>query len=40
MTTAYVAGYVRSPFTFARKGGLAGVRPEALGSHVVRALLD
>ncbi|MCI5076075.1 thiolase family protein [Oricola sp.] len=40
MTTAYVAGYVRSPFTFARKGALAGVRPEALGAHVVRALLD
>ena len=40
MTTAFVAGYVRSPFTFARKGALAGVRPEALGSHVVRALLE
>lgn len=40
MKIAYIAGYVRSPFTFARKGALAGVRPEALGSHVVRALLQ
>jgi acetyl-CoA acyltransferase len=37
---AYVAGYVRSPFTFARKGALADVRPERLGAHVVRALLE
>ncbi|WP_180902041.1 thiolase family protein [Martelella soudanensis] len=40
MTEAYIAGYVRSPFTFARKGALAGVRPEALGAHVIRALLE
>ena len=37
---AYIAGYVRSPFTFARKGALAGVRPEDLGAHVIRALLE
>jgi len=37
---AYVAGYVRSPFTFARKGALASMRPEDLGAHVVRALLQ
>lgn len=36
---AYIAAYVRSPFTFARKGALAGVRPDDLGAHVVRALL-
>ena len=36
---AYIAGYVRSPFTFARKGALAGVRPDNLGAHVIRALL-
>ncbi|GGH62752.1 acetyl-CoA C-acyltransferase [Frigidibacter albus] len=40
MTEAvYIAGYVRSPFTFARKGALAGVRPDDLGAHVVRSLL-
>ncbi|MBE0694058.1 MAG: thiolase family protein [Aquamicrobium sp.] len=33
-------GYVRSPFTFARKGALASMRPEDLGAHVVRALLQ
>lgn len=39
MSDAYIAGYVRTPFTFARKGALASVRPEDLGAHVVRALL-
>ncbi|MEW5421045.1 acetyl-CoA C-acyltransferase [Amorphus sp. 3PC139-8] len=37
---AFIAGYVRSPFTFARKGALAGVRPDDLGAHVIRALLE
>ncbi|MFG1304728.1 thiolase family protein [Xanthobacter autotrophicus] len=37
---AYIAGYVRSPFTFARKGALAQVQPYELGAHVVRALLE
>ena len=36
---AYIAGYVRSPFTFAKKGALAEVRPDDLGAHVIRALL-
>jgi len=36
---AYIAAYVRSPFTFARKGALAGVRPEDLGAHVIRELV-
>lgn len=41
MTThAFIAGYVRSPFTFAGKGALAGVRPDDLGAHVIRALLE
>lgn len=40
MKDAYVAGYVRSPFTFARKGALAGMRPDDLGAAVIRALLD
>ena len=35
-----IAGYVRTPFTFARKGPLATVRPDDLGAHVVRALLE
>ena len=39
MKHAFIAGYVRTPFTFARKGALAGVRPEDLGAHVIRALL-
>ena len=37
---AIIAAYVRSPFTFARKGGLASVRPDDLGAHVIRALLE
>ncbi|HMN87218.1 MAG TPA: thiolase family protein [Bauldia sp.] len=37
---AFVAGYVRTPFTFARKGQLAAARPDDLGAHVVRALLE
>ncbi|MDB5982110.1 MAG: fadA [Pseudomonas sp.] len=36
---AFVAGYVRTPFTFAKKGGLASVRPDDLGAQVIRALL-
>lgn len=39
MVEAVVAGYVRSPFTFAGKGDLASVRPDALAAAVVRALL-
>lgn len=36
---AYIAAYVRSPFTFAHKGALSGTRPDELGAHVVRSLL-
>jgi acetyl-CoA acyltransferase len=36
---AFIAGYVRTPFTAARKGALASVRPDDLGAHVVRELL-
>lgn len=36
---AFIAGYVRTPFTFARKGGLANVRPDDLAAHVIRSLL-
>ncbi len=34
-----IAGYVRSPFTIARKGALAAVRPEDLSAQVIRALM-
>lgn len=40
MQHAYIAGYVRSPFTMARKGALAGMRPDDLGAAVIRALLE
>src|SRR5690606_27879927 len=36
---AYIAAYVRTPFTFARKGALAGVRADDLGAHVIRELI-
>jgi acetyl-CoA acyltransferase len=37
---AFIAGYVRTPFTFAKKGALASVRPDDLGAHAVRSLLE
>jgi acetyl-CoA acyltransferase len=39
MTNAVIAGYVRSPFHFAGKGGLARVRPDDIAAQVVRALV-
>src|SRR3954452_20120183 len=39
MTASYVLDAVRSPFG-RYGGGLAEVRPDDLGAHVVRALLD
>ena len=38
--SAFIAGYVRTPFTFAKKGALAGVRPDELGAHTIRSLLE
>ena len=38
--SAFIAGYVRTPFTPARKGALAGMRPDDLGAHAVKALLE
>ncbi|MCM2268777.1 MAG: thiolase family protein [Thermoanaerobaculia bacterium] len=35
-----LAGYVRSPFTPAKKGELAAVRPDELAAQVVRALVE
>nr|WP_294506996.1 thiolase family protein [uncultured Rhodopila sp.] len=40
MTNAVIAGYARSPFHFAGKGGLARVRPDDLAAQVVRALVS
>lgn len=37
---AVIAGYARSPFHFARKGALAGVRPDDLAAQVVKGLLN
>lgn len=37
---AFIAAYVRTPFTFARKGALAEARPDDLGAHVIRTLLE
>ncbi|WP_454695050.1 thiolase family protein [Achromobacter aegrifaciens] len=36
---AVIAAYARSPFHFARKGRLAGLRPDALAAQVVQGLL-
>jgi acetyl-CoA acyltransferase len=37
---AVITAYARSPFHFAKKGALAGVRPDTLAAQVVRGLLD
>ncbi len=40
MKNVVIAGYVRSPFDFARRGALARVRPDDLAAAVVRALIE
>ncbi|MEM8570691.1 MAG: thiolase family protein [Pseudomonadota bacterium] len=40
MNRAVIAGYARSPFTLARKGGLARVRPDDLAAQVLRGLVE
>ena len=40
MTNVVIAGYARSPFHFASKGGLARLRPDDLAAQVVRALIE
>jgi acetyl-CoA acyltransferase len=37
---AVIAGYARSPFTFAKKGALATTRPDDLAAQVVKGLLE
>ena len=39
MRSAVIAGYLRSPFTLAKRGGLAKVRPDDFGTEVVKALI-
>jgi acetyl-CoA acyltransferase len=38
--SAFIAGYVRTPFGAARKGALASMRPDELGAAAVKALLE
>ncbi len=40
MKNVVIAGYKRSPFTFARKGALVKVRPDELAAQVVRGLVE
>jgi acetyl-CoA acyltransferase len=40
MKNVVIAGYARSPFTPARKGELARVRPDDMAAQVVRALVE
>src|SRR6185503_14639384 len=40
MSNVVIAGYARSPFTPAKKGELAKVRPDDLAAQVVRALVE
>ena len=37
---ALITAYARTPFHFARKGALAGVRPDTLAAHAVTGLLQ
>jgi len=39
MTNVVIAGYKRSPFTFANKGGLARVRPDEIAAQTIKALV-
>jgi acetyl-CoA acyltransferase len=40
MNDAVIAGYVRTPFTFSRKGPLATVRPDDLAAITLKALVQ
>jgi acetyl-CoA acyltransferase len=40
MKTILIAGYARSPFTLAKKGELAGTRPDELAAQVVKGLVE
>jgi acetyl-CoA acyltransferase len=40
MTNAVIAGYARTPFTFAKKGALVGVRPDDLAAVAIKGLVE
>ncbi|HEY0917414.1 MAG TPA: thiolase family protein [Solimonas sp.] len=40
MTNAVIAGYVRTPFQFARKGRFADTRPDDLAAVAIKALVE
>jgi acetyl-CoA acyltransferase len=40
MQDVVIAGFARSPFTLAKKGALARVRPDDLAAQVIRGLID
>ena len=40
MTSAVIAGYARTPFTFAKKGALKDVRPDDLAAVAVKGLIE
>ena len=40
MKSVVIAGYARSPFTFAKKGALTKVRPDELAAQVIGALVE
>lgn len=40
MRNVVIAGYKRSPFTFANKGGLAKVRPDEIAAQVIKDLVE
>ena len=40
MTRAVIAGFTRTPFHFANKGKLVGVRPDDLAAIAIRALVE
>jgi len=40
MKNVVIAGYARSPFTLAKKGELAKVRPDDLAAQTIRALVE
>ena len=40
MKNVVIAGYARSPFTYANKGGLTKIRPDDLAAQVVKGLIE
>jgi acetyl-CoA acyltransferase len=40
MTNAVIAGYARTPFHFAKKGGLTGMRPDDLAAAAIKGLVE